>query len=85
MTNFRSLSDLFKAAMKLAAACAFMTAIAAAVSAQTNTFPTTGNAARVLPVRTASLKSWILEALRYDLLTQKEVSTPTFKPSAPGI
>jgi hypothetical protein len=44
MTNLRSLSDLFKAAMKLAAASAFATAIAVAVSAQTNTFPADGNA-----------------------------------------
>jgi hypothetical protein len=44
MTNLRSLSDLFRAAMKLVAACAFATAIAGGVSAQTNTFPENGNA-----------------------------------------
>ncbi|HEX6186652.1 MAG TPA: hypothetical protein VFZ40_01120, partial [Pyrinomonadaceae bacterium] len=44
MTNLRSLSDLFKAAMNLAAACAFATAIATGASAQTNTFPENGNA-----------------------------------------
>ncbi|MFY9622204.1 MAG: hypothetical protein WAM70_10425 [Pyrinomonadaceae bacterium] len=43
-TNLRSLFDLFKAAIKLAAACALVSAIAAAVSAQTNTFPASGNA-----------------------------------------
>ncbi|MFY9618744.1 MAG: hypothetical protein WAQ99_02940 [Pyrinomonadaceae bacterium] len=45
MTNLSSLFHLFKAAMKLAAACAFVSAIAAAVSAQpTNVLESTGNA-----------------------------------------
>lgn len=44
MMNLRSSSDLFRAARKLAAACAFATAIAAAGAAQTNTFPSSGNA-----------------------------------------
>lgn len=43
MTNLRSLSDLFRAAMKLAVACAFVTAMAVVVSGQTNTFPSSGN------------------------------------------
>ncbi|HEV2903716.1 MAG TPA: hypothetical protein VGW32_01640, partial [Pyrinomonadaceae bacterium] len=43
MTNLDSLYDLFKAAMKLAAACAFATAIAAAAG-QTNHFVNNGNA-----------------------------------------
>jgi len=43
MTNLRSLSNLFKAAMKLAAACVFATAIAVVAAAQTNTFPSSGN------------------------------------------
>lgn len=43
MTNLRSLSDLFRPVMRLAAACVFATAIAAAASAQPNSLPPSGN------------------------------------------
>ena len=44
MINLRSLSDVFKAAMKLAAACAFATAIATGAAARdANTFLSGGN------------------------------------------
>jgi hypothetical protein len=44
MIHLRSLSDLCRAARKLAAVCAFATAMASVAAAQTNTFPQTGNA-----------------------------------------
>ena len=44
MTNLRSLSELFRAARKLAAVCAFATVMATAAAGQTNTFPNSGNA-----------------------------------------
>lgn len=43
MTNLRRLPDLFRAASYLATTCVFITAVASAAAAQTNTFPSSGN------------------------------------------
>lgn len=56
MTSLRSLSDLFKAAMKLAVACAFASAIASGVTAQPGITLGESGAGKVLVATTGRVR-----------------------------